>query len=284
MNRLIISTVALFLSCTSLFCQSDTNIVDCISFNVRYDNPNDGENNWDNRKASVLALLKKYNPSIIGLQELMDHQLTYLKSKLAGYKSFGVGRDDGMKKGEYCSIFVDTSKLSVIKDSTFWLSLSPNIPSKSWDAALNRICTYVLAEHIDSRGRIHVLNVHFDHKGKKARYESAKLIKQFIVDNVPQHDAVVLLGDFNASDKENTIVEILSFLKDPYLTDNIVNELSGTYNGFDRNKELNERIDYIFYSNLEPVSYRHLYHLRTETLFISDHFPVFAQFKLINPN
>jgi hypothetical protein len=40
-----------------------------MTYNIRYDNPGDGVNQWSNRKTKVFDLLKKYNPDIIGVEK-----------------------------------------------------------------------------------------------------------------------------------------------------------------------------------------------------------------------
>ena len=40
-----------------------------MSYNLRYDYPDDGINRWDKRKDSVIELVRKYQPGIFGTQE-----------------------------------------------------------------------------------------------------------------------------------------------------------------------------------------------------------------------
>ncbi|MGS0524177.1 endonuclease/exonuclease/phosphatase family protein [Zobellia nedashkovskayae] len=72
-----------------------------MSYNIKYDNVNDTVNNWNDRKAPMVRLIKHYAPEFIGMQEVVYHQLTYLDEALEDYKYIGVGRDDGKKKGEF---------------------------------------------------------------------------------------------------------------------------------------------------------------------------------------
>ncbi len=68
--------------------------------------------------------------------------LTYLSNSLKGYGCIGVGRDDGRMKGEYACIFYDSSRYEKVRDSTFWLSPTPDVISRGWDAAIKRGCTH----------------------------------------------------------------------------------------------------------------------------------------------
>lgn len=78
-----------------------------MTYNLKYDNTNDTVNNWNDRKESMLKLIRHYNPMIIGTQEVLHRQLIYIDSALLNYSYVGVGRDDGKQKGEY-SLFIMT--------------------------------------------------------------------------------------------------------------------------------------------------------------------------------
>ena len=169
-----------------------------MSYNIRYDNANDGINKWDNRKAEVYNLIERYKPAIIGIQEGLHHQITYLNSSLTHYKFIGVGRADGKLKGEFNPIFYNTSIFSVIKTKTFWLSKHSDTISVGWDAALKRICTYALFENNITRERFWVFNTHFDHIGVKARELSAKLILNKIESLNKDGLPVIFMGDLNS--------------------------------------------------------------------------------------
>src|ERR1043165_481830 len=110
--------------------------------NIRLDVASDGVNQWSNRKEKLPALIAKYNPDLIGLQEAMHHQLMDILKALPQYGYIGVGRDDGKEKGEYSAILYKKDKFTVASDKTSWLSETPKVPgSKSWDAAITRILT-----------------------------------------------------------------------------------------------------------------------------------------------
>src|SRR5699024_4025520 len=142
----------------------------------------DAPNNWDNRKGSVANLIQFYEPAFIGTQEALFNQLQDLDESLENYDWIGKGRKDGKKGGEYSAILYDTDKFRLVSDtdSTMWSSRTPDKPSKDWDAALPRIITWGKFRHKDTGKELYVFNTHFDHKGSKARVESAKLILKTI--------------------------------------------------------------------------------------------------------
>ena len=86
-----------------------------ISYNIRYNNPNDGKDIWENRRSSVVDFIKNENPDFLGLQEVTLSQLTYLNTNLTEYSYVGVGRDDGKTKGEYSPIYYKKTLFELLK-------------------------------------------------------------------------------------------------------------------------------------------------------------------------
>ena len=113
-----------------------TESITAISYNIRYNNPKDGINVWENRKETVSIFLNEENADFIGLQEVVHPQLLDLIGALKTYTYIGVGREDGKTKGEYSPIFYKKQKYTLLKSNTYWLSETPNIVSKGWDASL----------------------------------------------------------------------------------------------------------------------------------------------------
>lgn len=113
------------------------------SYNIRQANSHDSirGNGWGQRCPVIAQLIQYHDFDIVGTQECFIHQLNDLKKELPGYDYIGVGRDDGKEKGEYAAIFYRTDKFDVIEKGNFWLSETPDVPSKGWDAVLPRICS-----------------------------------------------------------------------------------------------------------------------------------------------
>lgn len=273
MYRPVTSLIALFLICvTTAFGQS----VDIMTFNLRYSTSRDGVNSWDNRKEFVAHLLNYYEPDVFGVQEALHSQMVYLDTALHQYTYVGVGRDDGKEKGEYSGVFYRKDKYKAVKEATFWLSDKPNKPSVGWDASMERISTYVLLEDRESQKRFWVFNTHFDHKGVEARKESAQLILQQIQKKNKKGYPVFLTGDLNLVPEETPITLIKKQMADSYE----VSELKpygplGTFNGFDFERPLKRRIDYIFVSakNIVVEKYRTIDDF-LDFRYPSDHMPV----------
>ncbi|HET8737791.1 MAG TPA: endonuclease/exonuclease/phosphatase family protein [Pricia sp.] len=251
-----------------------------MTFNIKYDNVNDTVNNWNDRREKLVELIEHYGPSFIGTQEGLHHQVAYIDSSLTGFSYIGVGRDDGQEKGEFSPIHYDSTQYKVLKKGTFWLSKTPDIPSVGWDAALERICTYGLFENRDSGDKLWIFNTHFDHKGDIAREKSAQLIVHTIQELNTENQPVVLMGDFNLTPDTKGIQNIKKYMKDGLeISKAPFYGPTGTFNGFDPNRKLDRRIDYIFVKGLEVKNYLHIDDRMENNKHISDHLPVLATIK-----
>ena len=255
-----------------------------MTYNIRYDNPNDGENNWHNRKETLVNQILFYKPDIIGTQEGLEHQIHYINDYLSSYKYVGIARADVKEggKGEFSAIFYNTDKYTVLINETFWLSKTPEKPSRGWDASLNRICTYVLLKSNTSGERFWISNTHFDHMGKKAREKSAELILENINSINKENLPLFLMGDFNLIPGEFSIQLIMEQLNDSReISQQSPFGPEGTYNGFDVCKRPEKRIDYIFVSKnkITVKKYGVLANVKDQK-YPSDHFPVFIIAKI----
>ena len=267
----ILSVFILFTISSNIYSQPHS----IISYNIRYDNNWDIENSWKIRRNKISQILVQYSPSIIGIQEGLLNQVQYIDSSLIDYDYVGVCRDDGKKKGEFCAIYFDTTRYVLLKNSTFWLSETPDTISVGWDAALERICTYGLFKDRITKEEFLVFNTHFDHIGVVAREKSSELILKRI--NKINHRSlpVILMGDFNSIPNSSPVKEIKTELSDALqISLEKLQGPRGTFNGFNEDLPIEKRIDYIFTNDLKVLSYTHINDRLNNNRHISDHLPV----------
>lgn len=252
-----------------------------MTYNIRFDNPKDYGDNWNNRKKWLVDQLAFYEPGIFGIQEGLVHQVDYLDRYLTEYEYIGVGRDDGGDQGEFSAVYYDTTQFNVLRNSTFWLSETPAEVSVGWDAALERICTWGLFEHKASNKKFWVFNTHFDHVGDTARKKSARLIVDKIHALNDVGHPVVLMGDFNLEPDSDGIQFLSNHFRDAKKYSSIVNVgPEGTYNGFDYSRPATRRIDYIFVSENVHVKKYGVLSDPVDGRYPSDHFPVYVTLEI----
>ena len=258
------------------FAQKPGNPINVISYNIRLNVASDGVNAWPNRKDNVKALVNFHDADILCVQEALPEQFDALLEN-SNFDVVGVGRDDGKRKGEFSAVYFDKTRFTKRNGGTFWLSETPDVPSKGWDAALNRVCSWVKLYDKLNKKEFIVFNTHYDHIGVQARIESAKLIKKKIQEIAPTLP-VILTGDLNVTPETEAISTIKSFLLD---TKEITVEPpygpTGTFNNFNFNSELKDKIDYIFVNKGFGVQKFAVLTDSKDQRYYSDHLPVFVK-------
>jgi endonuclease/exonuclease/phosphatase family metal-dependent hydrolase len=171
------------------------------TYNVRFESRGDGPHRWRFRRARVGQQIRALGADLIGLQEVKAGQLDDLVPMLTGYTHVGVGRDDGVRAGEFSPLFYASARFEREEGGTFWLSPTPHRPRprfelKPWGTWHNRIATWALLRERTTRQRFLVLNTHMDHWSELARIESARMIVDFVGRRPADH--VVIMGDLNA--------------------------------------------------------------------------------------
>lgn len=283
MRKLV--TILFVLSFFAMNAQENKGAVKIISFNIRYNNPDDGINKWENRKEWLTQSIRFFDVDIVGAQEVTYGQLTDMENLLPDYGYVGVGREGG-KKGEFTPIFYKEDRFELLESDTFWLSETPEaVASKGWDAALPRILTWAKFKDKKTGAIFLHFNTHFDHRGRGARVNSAKLITKEIK-RIAEDNPLILTGDFNSSpDSDPHDILLENGLKDTFLQLDPENRYGPAYTANGWNAEgrgPGDRIDYIFYKNgARPINYQVLDGQRGKR-FISDHFPVIVQFDILD--
>lgn len=251
-----------------------------MSFNIRFDNPEDGENVWEKRLPLVIDYMEEEYPDMVGMQEALYNQITDITSGLPGYSFVGTGRDDGKKGGEHCPIFFRKDKLTLIEHSQFWLSETPDIPgSIGWEAVLPRIVTWAKFEYSGTGYNFFVFNTHLSHVSSLAKWKSVGLISEKITE-IAGNNPVILTGDFNITKGSDLYHNMISWFKSNNLLYNAelvslkpVENAESTLNGFSDNIQPRV-IDYIFAGKDFDVLEYKVNKVKKEGVFISDHWPV----------
>ncbi|MCW3086722.1 MAG: endonuclease [Sediminibacterium sp.] len=250
------------------------------TYNLRYDNKGDSGNLWVNRVPVIASLVRFHDFDILGTQEGLYNQLEDLKTGLTGYTYYGIGRDDGIHKGEHSAVFFKTDKFQVLDSGDFWLSETPEKPGPGWDAHLNRICSWVRLQDKATRKKFYFFSAHYDHQGETARRESSKLILRKIKE-IAGNDPAIFVGDLNGGyDSEcYKTLAATDWLKDAHKEAAFSYANNGSFNAFGK-QDRNEIIDHIFTTQDFGIE---KWGILTDTYhgkYPSDHFPVLVQLRL----
>ena len=276
MKKLFYSLAIAAFALMSIACNR-TSEIKVMSYNIRLSSGTieaDSIYHWQHRKQASLNLMHEENPTVFGLQEACPDQMDYMVENLPEYGYIGVGRDDGKRKGEFMSIFYKKEEVEFIDGGTFWLSETPQKPSKGWDAACFRTATWALMKDKKTGNKFYFVNTHLDHEGKEAQKNGLKLIVDRIGEINPEGYPMVLTGDFNMKPDDPNLAELDSKMQS---TRKIaaVTDSHDTYNGWGRGSGI---IDYIYVSGFSSCpEYQTVVKRYQDRKFVSDHYPVSAR-------
>ncbi|KAI0815530.1 endonuclease/exonuclease/phosphatase [Xylaria sp. FL0064] len=262
-----------------------------LTSNIRYAAPGDAyEKPWSVRgpllieRVAGLAGNAIARPVVVGMQEVLHEQLLDILAGLeassassasalsfaslssassalssastSSWSYLGTGRDDGNQAGEYCPIFYQPDRTTLLASTQKWLSPTPDVPS-FWPGAGSR--RYVLAavfEDIASGARFIAANTHLDNVSSAARSEGVKIVLRVIRDMQAQWGGlglpVVLSGDFNSEPGDDAYAAMVAdgYLEDAYAL--APEEMRfgpyETYTGFvpDEIPDVSGRIDFLW--------------------------------------
>jgi endonuclease/exonuclease/phosphatase family metal-dependent hydrolase len=266
-------------------CADEPQTVRVMSFNIRYGTANDGANRWDKRKEFVVETIKAFKPDVVCMQEVLEFQREYLANSLPDFEVWAKGRKaDGT--GEMTAIFYRKDRFNRGVSAHLWLSETPDKPgSKSWDSSLPRMVSWVSLTDLAApkRKAIAVFNTHFDHRGRTARLESAKLLFRLANGALPE-TPVIVTGDFNCGQGSppydvlfGKLGEQKSRLIDTYRAAHPKRTAGeGTFSGFKPGGVRGARIDWIGANEHWKVSSASIDRTSKDGRTPSDHFPVTA--------
>jgi endonuclease/exonuclease/phosphatase family metal-dependent hydrolase len=274
---------ALVLAAQAVFVQivraDEGQAVRVMTFNIRYGTAPDGQNAWPNRKEMVLAVIRDFDPELLGLQECLRDQLDVVLQAFPDYSAVGVGREaDGA--GEYSPLLYDRARFDVLQAETFWLSDTPDVrASKSWGNEITRTCTWTRLVDRSNNRVVRVFNTHWDHISQPSRVKSGELIAEHLQESSAAEPAIVM-GDFNIGPEGPARKP----LTDAGLRDSLVDlypdqSRRGTFHGFN-GKAKGDKIDAILVSREWESLDAEIITTQRNGRFPSDHFPVTATLAL----
>lgn len=284
MKKILFCLMAVLLATTTLFAKDTDAQLNVMSYNIRYDNPGDKDNQWKFRRDLAAGLIRFHDADVVGAQEVLNNQLIDLMDRLPEFAYVGVGREDGKTKGEYAPIFYRKDRFSVVKSGNFWLAEDINaVGKKGWDAACERVATWAVLKDKNTGKQFFFLNTHLDHMGQVARHEGAATVLEQakkLSGDLP----VIVTGDFNAIPSDEPI-QVLTNPTDPrHLThsrDIAAFKYGPEWTFHDFGKipyDKRDWIDYIFVKGTIKVLRNAVLTETLNAVFPSDHCPIMSTF------
>lgn len=166
------------------------------TFNIRNAKAwKDGRNHWFFRRETTAQVIEHLGAHVVGLQEAYAIQLRWLLRRLPQLRHAGVGRNDGMTRGEFAPILYDPRRLALEAQTTRWLSDEPDTPgSRTWGNHFPRIVTMAWFVDRSNDRRFGVVNLHADERSEEIRTRSGERVRTWLGADLPW----IVLGDWNS--------------------------------------------------------------------------------------
>lgn len=265
-----------------------------MSYNLRCDTPDDGDNAWPHRADEAAQVVVELAPDVFGVQEGFFGMLEDLNERLPGYTWLGQGRDGG-GEGEFSAIFYRPDRLRVVSSGHFWLSSQPDTPGSIYPgASCPRMCTWAhfIGGRKEHAKEFYFFNTHLDHRSEEARVAGALMILERLDEARKKRILpAILTGDMNAWPESPAILALLSdsdsgpplYDAADWLRDR-GGQIGATYHGFQGDEwergTLGEPIDYVFHTEEWGVNAFGVYKEQINGRYPSDHYPVWADLVL----
>jgi endonuclease/exonuclease/phosphatase family metal-dependent hydrolase len=242
-----------------------------VTFNLRFDTPNDGEFAFSYRKEEVIRRIQMEKPDIVGFQEMRDEMQVYMEDHMPGYYWVGHGRTAELG-GEYCPIAFRKDKFKMRAFECFWLSDTPNVPGSRFavQGSHPRVCNVITLYSIEDKKSFRVWNLHLDNATMEGRRDGLKVVvEKSLAVNAVEKLPNFIIGDFNAEPgwEEMKAIESVSEYTD------VTAHILHTFHDYYRNERL-EKIDYIYIDEKIKAISCNIWDTEEGHICLSDHFPI----------
>lgn len=245
-----------------------------MTFNIRTD-VDSGDRAWSYRGSFLMDYIRDYSADVVCLQEVKRSQFNSIKANLSDkYQMVYFERDNAADPEGLAILF--TYEFELVDSEVFWLSETPDVMSKGWDADYHRICVRALL--CSCYGvYLNVFNTHLEWAGETARNRGLELI----MNRAQSYDyPTVICGDFNAVQGSDTynIISQSFFDAAKYAAKTDSGWTAHDWGVFD--PEWSKPIDFIFTSaDLRAAEYDILQDSISDGVYYSDHYAVVSKQK-----
>lgn len=262
---------------------------------------------WQDRRESVVELLNRLEPDVIGTQEANFAQIRDLQAALPQYgvvAAGNLGPDRARHDSNwYSAVFYHRERIERVEQpgERFWLSPEPQRPASRFALASRpRVAVWALLRQRATGQRFLFGTTHLEAFMPGHRREGARLLQSYVgrkLRELGEEIPVFLTGDFNARSDTAEIRRLtLDTTAGPALHDAWQaaglddDRAAATFRGLDLRDRVgnwllgHRRIDYVFFrprlsvEAIERVDYQQ--YLSMQHVPPSDHDPVLASFRL----
>lgn len=243
-----------------------------MTFNIRTD-VDGGNKAWSYRGQYLMDYIRKQGADVVALQEVKRSQFNSIKANLSDmYQMIYFERDTASDPEGLAILY--SYEFELVEGDVFWLSQTPDVMSKGWDADYHRICVHALLRSCYG-SYLNVYNTHLEWAGETARNEGLKLIVSRASQS--QHPTFIC-GDFNATEDSKTYGIIREQFNDASKLAPVSDSGWTAHDWGLFDPEWSKPIDFIFTGKSVRIdSYDILQDVISENVYYSDHYAVVAE-------
>jgi endonuclease/exonuclease/phosphatase family metal-dependent hydrolase len=206
------------------------------------------------RKYWILDTIKRANPDLISLQEVLTtKQLRWFKKKLKNKYIVQYYRKYFIFKYADPALFIKKERFKVYSKGGFWLGPRSGRFSLGWKIAFPRQVRWTRLIDLENQKELMFVGSHFDNKGKNKEKSVNLLIKKMEKLNIP----IIFAADTNLKPNTEGYIKLKSIFKDTFdykESITLIGENTTLNNScnLEKAKEFpNCRVDHIFLSKKE---------------------------------
>ena len=244
-----------------------------MSFNLRAAHIDLDENSWTNRRPAVNAMISDRSPVLLGVQECDYLQREHILADNPRYGAIGVGIGGPTEECEEDIIFYIKDSVEVLSSGTFYLTDTPDIPSKMGQTNHYRVCTWARVKLKADGKQLYHFNTHLDTNGSIQAPEMDVIISKLSAintDNLP----IFLTADWNCEENSTVFSGIKGLGFKSARLEAAVGDSYRTFNGFGKYGN-GQTLDHCWFKGFEGVNrFTTLRDKYAGVTYISDHYPI----------
>lgn len=266
--------------------QAKTEDLSLMTFNLRgKETDESGDFSWASRKKGCIKAIDKYGPDVIFLQEAFGYHKADLIKEFKKYTLVDRSSKPGMVEQEIKNnenpIMFRADKFELLDYGYFWLNDIQTDDKPGWDASKARNTTWVKLRYKKSGLIFFCFNTQFD-EGEVASKKSSELLADKVKEIAGDEAVVFVGGDFKMSASDRAMSPLVSYVKDANFSLKSPNT-KATFNGLGKPGDSPRWPDHILIRNAKTESYEVVDSKKYGPKYISDHYPVYAEFEITIP-
>ena len=233
-----------------------------------------GERAWAVRRAGVKEMLASTSPVLMGAQECDFIQRQNIIEDDPRYAAIGINLDGPKEECEECAIFYMKDSVQVLSHGTFYLTSTPNLPSRMAGVGHYRACTWGKMKMVKGGQEFYHFNTHLEYSAAFARQPEMEILLEQVKKINTEGLPIFMTGDWNTDEDDAIFKDIKSYGFESARLEAIIGDSYKTCNNYgDYGSGLT--LDHCWFKGFAGVTrFITIKDKYAGLTYISDHYPV----------